>query len=619
MIKEWRVHRFKSVSEATALEMTPLTIFAGANSSGKSTIIQSLLLTTQTIQNSVSNRPVILNGHILRLGTFNDIVSNGGTEPIGLGFTLGLDLTEEDIFRTRTSLTRLSADLKTNLNLKCDFKFSPEGDSNEKELLQLQPRLEELSLELKGQSSENILEGIFIKRSKRMVLERLSNLSIADSLVQRVDQQALEYEIITTTRQKTRRRYPYDPISVIGFVGVLFRHFLPDKLAYTYDALDEQISTAIQLLVDERLLRYSGPNPELEKLLTLMRPKVDEVFSRLSSSDLSFKNAQAAIAQDFSYRSLLRFHSAIMPSSRVPLAQAISDSKEDLKQLGKGKSKPEIKIGYFSSHETSEISTEYIHSFFSSKVKYLGPLRDEPKPVYPLAGAIDTQDIGFRGEHTAAVLEIHRNKIIKYIPSAEFGKNSATPGQKEETLNSAVLDWLAYLGIASNVVTKDQGKLGHEMRVSIGEGEPQDLTHVGVGVSQVLPILVLSLLAEEGTTLIFEQPELHLQPRVQTRLADFFVSLTLMKKQCIVETHSEYLINRLRYRSAVSSGDALAKDCIIYFVEKEGLKSKYRPVRINRYGVIEEWPKGFFDEDEELSASILKAGMEKRKRDKAQK
>jgi predicted ATPase len=89
-----------------------------------------------------------------------------------------------------------------------------------------------------------------------------------------------------------------------------------------------------------------------------------------------------------------------------------------------------------------------------------------------------------------------------------------------------------------------------------------------------------------------------------------------LKKQCVLETHSEYLINRLRYRSAVSDGDDLAKDCIIYFVEKEGLRSNYRPVKINRFGVIEDWPKGFFDEDEEVSASILRAGMEKRKKER---
>ena len=72
-------------------------------------------------------------------------------------------------------------------------------------------------------------------------------------------------------------------------------------------------------------------------------------------------------------------------------------------------------------------------------------------------------------------------------------------------------DWLIYLGVAESVVTIDKGKLGHELKVvPPGLSQPHDLTHVGVGVSQVLPILVMCLLADPDTTLVFEQPELHL-------------------------------------------------------------------------------------------------------------
>ena len=42
MITKWKVFNFKSISEETELDLGPLTIFAGANSSGKSTFIQSV-------------------------------------------------------------------------------------------------------------------------------------------------------------------------------------------------------------------------------------------------------------------------------------------------------------------------------------------------------------------------------------------------------------------------------------------------------------------------------------------------------------------------------------------------------------------------------------------------
>ena len=67
-----------------------------------------------------------------------------------------------------------------------------------------------------------------------------------------------------------------------------------------------------------------------------------------------------------------------------------------------------------------------------------------------------------------------------------------------ETLESAVVDWLKYLGVANSVESQDLGKLGHELKVgSVGSNSMHDLTHVGVGVSQVLPILVMSLLSDE--------------------------------------------------------------------------------------------------------------------------
>ncbi|MEN8215035.1 MAG: AAA family ATPase [Pseudomonadota bacterium] len=58
-------------------------------------------------------------------------------------------------------------------------------------------------------------------------------------------------------------------------------------------------------------------------------------------------------------------------------------------------------------------------------------------------------------------------------------------------------------------------------------------------MSQVLPILVMCLLAKPDSTLIIEQPELHLNPLVQTRLGDFFLSMALSHKQCIIQKNHQ--------------------------------------------------------------------------------
>jgi predicted ATPase len=137
-----------------------------------------------------------------------------------------------------------------------------------------------------------------------------------------------------------------------------------------------------------------------------------------------------------------------------------------------------------------------------------------------------------------------------------------------------------------------------------------------VGVSQVLPIVLTSLLAEPGSLLIFEQPELHLHPRVQTRLADFFISIALMGKQCLLETHSEYLIHRLRRRIAEAKGDELTQLSKLYFVERHGGTTSCRAVDITKYGAIIDWPTDFFDQSQVEAERILFAAGKKRKDEK---
>jgi len=261
-----------------------------------------------------------------------------------------------------------------------------------------------------------------------------------------------------------------------------------------------------------------------------------------------------------------------------------------------------------------EEAVSYLDDFFSTSVKYLGPLRDEPKPLYPLATSADPSDVGLRGELTAAVLDLRKDVTIRYVPSAHFGKPTVKRDTASRSLLAAVSDWVQYLGIAEDVSTQDRGKLGHELKVCVTkDGKDQDLTHVGVGVSQVLPILVMSLLAEEDTTLIFEQPELHLHPKVQTLLGDFFLSMALLGKQCIVETHSEYLINRLRFRSASAPVERSLNDMMkIYFVEKIDGATAFKDVVVNEYGAITNWPSGFFDQSQREAEEILREAMRKR-------
>ncbi len=138
------------------------------------------------------------------------------------------------------------------------------------------------------------------------------------------------------------------------------------------------------------------------------------------------------------------------------------------------------------------------------------------------------------------------------------------------------------------------------------------LFSVGVGVSQVLPILVAGLLAPEGAVLIIEQPELHLHPRAQARLGDFFVSLAHLGKQCLIETHSDTLVNQLRLHM-VKGGEAVRELVSIYFVEQdEQGDARFEPVKVSEGGNIVNWPEGFLDESVKQEEAIAQEALRRR-------
>jgi predicted ATPase len=619
MIKTWTLEQFKSVHNKTSLEMAPLTIFTGANNSGKSTIIQSMLLTAQTIQNPVHNRSVVLNGHIIKLGTFEDIASNKEeTKDITLGFELVPSSTNTRLTR-RHFISSQTNNISEETTVGCNYTFTCEG-FDDLEITNLNPQLKNCHITI---SNSYIEEEILINR--RESASSVHNLGVSEKYIAPF-QDALVYDVVKIPQYNERRYLRRSPNKGKP-VGASLQHFLPNRITHVYDLLEEEVSNLINVCTHPE--HYNRNYYNLKEYVTdkIHKSIIDcfqQVYFSLENNFSKrrrekFKKYFHQFSLEFTFENLLASYAALTIEGQNKYTDSMEEKSSKLKELAKLNRSVEHALFNADIPESIAFSTDFIFEFFTKNVKYLGPLRDEPKPVYPYTGTTDSSDVGYKGEHTAAVLEIHKNTQISYI--SPYGFNVETsPEIKSGSLMTAVLEWLDYMGVVSNVKTVDRGKLGHELKVSThGEDKWHDLTHVGVGVSQVLPILVLSLLANTGSTLIFEQPELHLHPRVQTRLADFFVSMSTLEKQCIVETHSEYLINRLRYHSVISEDSTFSDKIIMYFVEKVQGKSNYRPIKINKYGVIEDWPKGFFDENEENSASILRAAMNKRKRESQNK
>lgn len=638
MITKWKVFNFKSIREETELDLGPLTIFAGANSSGKSTFIQSVLLVAQTLAHKVGSRSVVLNGALTSLGQFDDLKSNGGTsDQISIKCTCR-PLPDQDaaIGRRSQFAPRGAVYYGPRFNqlqeIACEISFDADASSSQRDLFQIQPRLFATQLSCISRDEDNVDQkaDISIHHSTKAI----SEIEGADTASEIDDQlrASLAYAVELDDGSMAEVK---DDFRSAKPIGCMLRHFLPERIVYAIDTIEEDANAITMALQDDGrramgLRRNMGREILLsEEIIAVLR----EVLEGTIDFDQTFKDRYrqeslfSSESETLTFRSWYEKLRSLPRDERLKVQQVLRE-REDLfdriHQAMRASTAEKPETHAFVQARPPRLITEatwYLDNFFASSLKYLGPLRDAPKPLYPLAPAADPHDVGLRGEHTASILELHKSKKIRYIPSANFKDPVIDRKTVTRTLEAAVIDWLQYLGVASSVKSRDQGKLGHELKVGLSNSDStHDLTHVGVGVSQVLPILVMCLLADTDSTLVFEQPELHLHPKVQTLLGDFFLSMALCKKQCIVETHSEYFIDRLRFRIAAASPEkGMNSQIKIYFVEKPSQSSSFREVEINEYGAISDWPEGFFDQSQQQAEEILRAAAMKRKANRRNK
>ncbi|HQI26441.1 MAG TPA: DUF3696 domain-containing protein [Sedimentisphaerales bacterium] len=627
MITKWSVSNFKSIAKERPLDLAPLTIFAGPNSSGKSTVLQSLLLISQTLAHKVSSRSVVLNGTLTRLGEFDDLKSSGSEiDQITIGWdchpTEDVQLSFIESMRVAGPAMVYRRRLDSIKQLSCKLSFDANPGGPDRDLYQIQPQLFLFSMSMLATGDDNT------DRRYELTVSRSADGSakVASPRVEMPDNDAarssLDYDIVIDEESLAEIR---EELSSAVPMGCVLRHFLPEQLTIRVNMVEEIARWIQMVLMDDgpRYRRFPFMDRELvipAGLVEQLQGKLGEKFVPLFKSQPElFETGAGLPIREWTDR-LRRLSVERRRELRRTLADwtGLHDVIVHALRAERKEDDPEHQLLPYRPPVDLMNASAYLGMLFSNSVKYLGPLRDEPKALYPLAAHADPTDVGLRGEMTAAVLNLHRERKIRYIPSSAFGKTPFDPTPVARSLEAAVTDWLRYLGVAETALSVDKGKLGHELKVTLSASGPKhDLTHVGVGVSQVLPILVMSLLADRDTTLIFEQPELHLHPMVQTRLGDFFLSIILAGKQCLIETHSEYLINRLRFRAAAEeTTNRVTENLKVYFVEKKNGASEFRDVKVNEYGAILDWPEGFFDQSQFEAESILRAAAAKKKMQK---
>ncbi len=230
------------------------------------------------------------------------------------------------------------------------------------------------------------------------------------------------------------------------------------------------------------------------------------------------------------------------------------------------------------------------------QIRYLGPLRRRPQRDYAWQKAAPG-DIGSDGARTADVLMA--SALLK--------------GNDQGQVVNGVSKWLQRMKVADRLEVRQLGRASRYELVVHRDGLMTNVSDVGIGVALVLPVLAVAYAAPQGSTIILEEPEIHLHPLAQSVLAELFVEVSRERGvQFIVETHSEHLFRRMQ--TLIARGEVAPDDARMYFVEHDGGNARMRALAVDEFGRVGNWPDGFFGDALGETREQARLMFERRKR-----
>lgn len=219
-------------------------------------------------------------------------------------------------------------------------------------------------------------------------------------------------------------------------------------------------------------------------------------------------------------------------------------------------------------------TVDYLNPLVSTNTVSIAPIRTKPERTYSQVqeGYLPT------GEHIPFLLEqllrrdsVTRSKLLRTLK--QFGDDSGLFKSFQ----------VKHLG--------DRATDPFQLLVTVA-GRASNLVDVGYGVSQALPVIVQASLMEGDQTLLLQQPEVHLHPRAQAALGTFFALLAAAgPSKFLVETHSDYIIDRVRQEIAKKT-IPLEKVGILYF-QRKGIGSDCTLLDLDANGNIVKPPPDY--------------------------
>ena len=675
MLTEWHLKNFKSAKEAR-VKLSPLTIFVGKNSSGKSTLLQSILLMAQNASDPLSkgkgSRGLIdLNGGLISLGRFTDTKMAGVTDEDC--FEVGGKLDYEYSKAIEARVDEITADVdalgempnyrfespKFSYEWNCSFaqdinetdsyvlnvdSFASVGVNN-KIVQSIESKINKLPSEeldplpLKFEVSQLAISSreydAYVENESNddisAKIKSFYNLRLSRILPKRTNSTpVITFPVAPKQLDLVSTKFNVGlPISGQVETGVLeaylfgqskfldedlFRYFQSNFRRYSrdekkqiaYSSSKDASTNYIDTALEE--IEILGQDNELPISFAIDLSDVIEILT--SEKDSLSTNDQAKVSHLPIDKVRELVNSWWIETSKTLVQRAEKEGLSSKKILIDAVEMCNVGKSSFANSQIiarrTELDFPIQHGaqeleIFLSSVSYIFPLREEPRDIYPRSNSKRSQQmpVGMKGELLAQLIYENEEGLFPLPRSNKF-MNITDENRSNQPLPSRFKDvmdaWIKELEI-SNGKLESNLEQHYGYRLTLG-GRP--LRSWGFGVSQVLPIIALCLLAPANTLVVLKEPELHLNPSLQRALADFFVVMVQSGRQILVETHSEYLITRLRLLSAKDKDVRKLFSLVFTHQEIDSqsglLNSKYESVFPDSKGQLPDWPDGFFDQ-----------------------
>lgn len=222
---------------------------------------------------------------------------------------------------------------------------------------------------------------------------------------------------------------------------------------------------------------------------------------------------------------------------------------------------------------------------YSKKLQYLSCDRIGAKDVY-MKNYSSNDGVGKNGEYSLFYLQTHKSDTLDLELLAD---NSS------ETLYVQVNYWLKYI-INSTITVEDVPSTDIvKASYSVGEGRNSRPRNVGSGISYIISVIIMCLASKKDDILIIENPEIHLHPKAQSKVCEFFYFIARSGRQLFIETHSDHIFNGVR--AGLATGKMNKDDVIVNFFElDENNCTKNTTVEFGKRGRIINYTEGLFDQ-----------------------